>query len=97
MAVTPMQMSASHGMLICMRTTLNLPDGLVAQARTRAAESGRTLTSLVEEGLRLVLEQHDIPMPPEPLPAYGQPGGRILIDLADRDAVWAVLDEGRQG
>ncbi|MGH3995546.1 MAG: hypothetical protein ACRDSN_24150 [Pseudonocardiaceae bacterium] len=80
-----------------MRTTLNLPDGLVAQAKIRAAERGRTLTSLVEEGLRLVLEQQDIPVAPEPLPAYGQSGGRILVDLTDRDAVWAVLDEQRQG
>jgi len=80
-----------------MRTTLNLPDGLVAQVKTRAATSGRTFTSLVEEGLRLVLEQHDIPVAPEPLPAYGQPGGRILVDLADRDAVWAVFDGDRPG
>lgn len=80
-----------------MRTTLNLPDGLVTQAKTRAAASGRTFTSLVEEGLRLVLEQQDIPVAPAPLPAYGQPGGRILVDLADRDAVWAVFDEDRQG
>lgn len=81
-----------------MRTTLNLPDGLVAQAKACATSSGRTLTSLVEEGLRLVLEQHDIPHPAvqEPLPAYGQSSGRILVDLADRDAVWAALDEGRQ-
>jgi hypothetical protein len=50
----------------------------------------------VEERLRLVLEQHDIPAAPQPLPAYGQPSGRILVDLADRDAVWAVFDEGRQ-
>ena len=80
-----------------MRTTLNLPDGLVAQAKIRAAESGRTLTSLVEEGLRLVLEQQDIPVAPGPLPAYGHSGGRILVDLTDRDAVWAALDEERQG
>ena len=85
-------------MLVCMRTTLNLPDGLVTQAKARAAWSGRTLTSLVEEGLRLVLEQHDIPHPAasEPLPAYGQPSGRILVDLTDRDVVWATFDEGRQ-
>ncbi|MGH3938979.1 MAG: hypothetical protein ACRDTG_10150 [Pseudonocardiaceae bacterium] len=82
-------------MLICMRTTLNLPDGLVAQAKTRAATSGRTFTSLVEEGLRLVLARRDIPVAPEPLPAYGQPGGRVLVDLTDRDAVWAALDEDR--
>ncbi|MGH3874375.1 MAG: hypothetical protein ACRDSR_23220 [Pseudonocardiaceae bacterium] len=80
-----------------MRTTLNLPDGLVAQAKAHAADSGQTLTSLVEEGLRLVLQQHDIPYPaePQPLPAYGNPDGRILVDLADRDAVWGILDENR--
>ncbi|HEY2765055.1 MAG TPA: hypothetical protein VGJ13_13785 [Pseudonocardiaceae bacterium] len=78
-----------------MRTTLNLPDGLVEQAKAQAASSGRTFTSLVEEGLRLVLEQLDVPITCEPLPTYGQPEGRILVDLADRDAVWAVLDEAR--
>lgn len=82
-------------MLVCMRTTLNLPDGLVAQAKAQAVASGRTLTSLVEEGLRLVLEQRNMPAAPQPLPAYGQPGGRILVDVTDRDAVWAVLDEDR--
>jgi hypothetical protein len=84
-------------MMICMRTTLNLPDGLVAQAKAQAASSGQTLTRLIEEGLRLVLQQHDIsgPAVPEPLPAYGHPAGRILVDLDDRDAVWRVLDEDR--
>lgn len=88
-------MSVSCSMLSCMRTTLNLPDGLVAQAKARAAASGRTLTSLIEEGLRLVLDRPDVPAAAEPLPAYGRPGGRILVDLADRDAVWAALDEDR--
>ncbi len=84
-------------MLICMRTTLNLSDGLVAQAKAQAAASGQTLTSLIEEGLRLVLHQHDVSRPatPEPLPAYGHPAGRILVDLGDRDAVWRALDEDR--
>lgn len=94
LSLPTMQTSVSVDMLICMRTTLNLPDGLVAQARARAAASGRTFTSVVEEGL--VLEQHDIPVAAEPLPVYGQPGGAILVDLADRDAVWTVLDEDRQ-
>ena len=90
-----LQTSAYDGMLICMRTTLNLPDGLVAQAKAQAAASGQTLTSLIEQGLRLVLQKHDVPCPaaPEPLPAYGHPAGRILVDLGDRDAVWRALDE----
>jgi hypothetical protein len=89
--------SVYDGMIICMRTTLNLPDGLVAQAKAQAAASGQTLTSLIEEGLRLVLQKHNAPYPaaPEPLPAYGRPAGRVLVDLGDRDAVWRALDEDR--
>lgn len=81
-------------MLICMRTTINLPDGLVAEAKARAAASGRTFTSLVEEGLRVVLAEHRDAesVRHEPLPSYGDPAARSLIDLADRDAVWATLD-----
>ncbi|MGH3830323.1 MAG: hypothetical protein ACRDRS_07685 [Pseudonocardiaceae bacterium] len=81
-----------------MRTTLNLPDGLVAQVKAHAMASGQTLTSLVEEGLRLVLQQHGTRYPgvPEQLPAYGQPSGRVLVDLTDHDAVWGILDESRQ-
>jgi hypothetical protein len=40
---------------ICMRTTIDLPDELLRQARTRAAEEGTTLTALLAEGLRLRL------------------------------------------
>lgn len=40
-----------------MRTTLRLDDDLHRRAKTEAARRGRTLTQLVEEGLRLLLEQ----------------------------------------
>ena len=40
---------------ICMRTTVDLPDELLRQARTRAAEEETTLTALLTEGLRLRL------------------------------------------
>jgi hypothetical protein len=81
-----------------MRTTINLPDGLAGQAKARASETGRTFTSLVEEGLRLVLAERDRTgnEEPEPLPAYGDPNGRFLVDITDRDALWAALDAGRE-
>ena len=31
------------------------------------------------------------PRRPEPLPSYGDPRDRPLIDLADRDALWTAL------
>ncbi|MEW6153352.1 MAG: CopG family transcriptional regulator [Actinomycetota bacterium] len=74
-----------------MRTTINLPDALAEAAKAKAAAEGRTFTSVVEEGLRTVLAAqpaHD----PIVLPAYGRPGGRVLVDVADRDSLWAALE-----
>ena len=40
-----------------MRTTIRLSDDLLRKAKKKAAEQGRTLTSLVEEGLKTVLAE----------------------------------------
>ncbi len=78
-----------------MRTTMNLPDALLEQVKRHAAESGRTVTSVMEEALRQLLSQpadvsaHDA----NRLPAYGTVGAQPLVDLSDRDALWAVLDQ----
>jgi hypothetical protein len=37
------------------RTTVRLPEDLLKRARRKAAAEGRTLTSLIEDGLRLVV------------------------------------------
>ena len=37
------------------RTTVRLPEELLRRARRKAAAQGRTLTSLIEEGLRQIL------------------------------------------
>jgi len=79
-------------MLICVRTTLNLPDALVEQAKATAAREGRTLTSLLEEGLRAVLQDR-ASSGPVTLPAYGSGTGAVLVDLDDRDALAATLDD----
>ena len=39
-----------------MRTTLNLEDRLIREAKKRAAENGETLTSLIEKALRAYLQ-----------------------------------------
>ena len=38
-----------------MRTTVRLPEQLMRRAKRKAAETGQTLTSLIEEGLTIVL------------------------------------------
>ena len=40
------------------RTTVHLPDDLLKRAKRKAATDGRTLTSLIEDGLRLVVAEH---------------------------------------
>lgn len=46
-----------------MRTTIRLSPDLLRRAKKQAAEKGRTLTSLIEEGLKAVLAD------PRPTPA----------------------------
>ena len=38
-----------------MRTSIHLPDDLLARAKKKAVLEGRTLTALIEEGLRIVV------------------------------------------
>jgi plasmid stability protein len=79
-------------MLRRMRTTINLPDGLAEAAKAKAAQEGRTFTSLVAEGLRTVLQRSANPAEATPLPSFGDPGGAVRVDLLDREALWAALD-----
>jgi hypothetical protein len=39
------------------RTTVRLPENLLKRAKRKAAAEGRTLTSLIEDGLRIVVAQ----------------------------------------
>ena len=42
-------------MSLCMRTTVRIKDDLLRRAKKRAAADGCTLTSLIEDGLALIL------------------------------------------
>jgi hypothetical protein len=48
-----------------MRTTLNIPDPLIKDAKRRAIDEGKTLTDLLVEGLRARLSRS---LPSRPLP-----------------------------
>lgn len=77
-----------------MRTSMNLPDALLEQARAHATATGRTVTSLVEEALRKLLAERaaTATAPRMELTTDRMPEGRLLIDITDRDALWAELD-----
>ena len=52
-----------------MRTTVDIPDELFRRAKSEAALRGRKLKDLVEEGLRLVIEQEKLPATSKKKPA----------------------------
>ena len=66
------------------RTTIRLPEDLLARAKRKAAAEGRTVTSLIEEGLRLVTSENRKPERRErvSLPVSKATGGlRPGVDL----------------
>lgn len=85
-------------MLLCMRTTLDINDALLIQAKNRAARERRTLTALVEEALRMRLAQKPparAAVPKIPIFHGGtvQPG----VDFTNNAAVLDLLEDGKPG
>jgi plasmid stability protein len=82
-------------MLICMRTTLNLDDELMRVARQRAAQTGRTMTEILELALRELLDRESRPATGYRLRWVTVRGrAQPTVDLTDRDALLDRM-EGR--
>lgn len=58
-----------------MKTTLDLNDALLTQAKTLAAQQHTTLTRLIEEGLQLRLKARSRPRASRALPVHRGSGG----------------------
>jgi uncharacterized protein DUF6364 len=76
------------------RTTVRLPDELARRAKRLAADEGRSLTSLIEDGLRRVLSDHGRVKEPRKLPRVSTASGGLLpgIDL-DRSSSFQELED----
>jgi hypothetical protein len=61
------------------RTTVRLPEDLLRRAKRKAAAEGRSLTSLIEDGLRRVLaeERRKEITKPKPIPVSKATGGLL--------------------
>lgn len=72
---------------------MTIDDELLAQAKTLAARTRRTLSSVLEDGLREQLRRAQAREgdPPFDLPVSGDPHSRPLVDLYDKDAVADAL------
>jgi plasmid stability protein len=77
-----------------MKTTLNLDDSVMQRLRREAARQGKTMSELMESALRLFFQLQERPRTaaelPE-LPVFASGGARV--DVADRNALYEVMDE----
>jgi len=77
-----------------MRTTIRVRDELLAEAKAYCAREGRTLTSLVEEGLREVLARRRAERAgPVRLPVSRARGGvQPGVDVTDSAHLRDIMD-----
>ncbi len=81
-------------MLRCMRTTIRLDPALLTEAKARAASSGRTLTSLIEEALREAFNRDSQTPDAEPyrVETFCGSGLQPGVDLDDSAGLADLMD-----
>ncbi len=79
-----------------MRTTLNIEDELMKRVKKRAAETGSTITEVVEEALRAAVAGQ-APSATRFSLSWHPVAGRTRpdIDLADRDSLYEAMERDK--
>lgn len=72
------------------RTTLDLDDGVLEALRARKERDGKPIGTIASELLARAL--HD-ELPPPPDLVWHSAHLGLRLDLDDKDALWAALDE----
>jgi hypothetical protein len=82
-----------------MRTTVDVDEKLLAEAKVVAARTQRTLSAVVNDALRVALRHREEVGERQPvtLPTDGEGGLLPGVDLEDREAVAARLGDDRFG
>lgn len=82
-----------------MKTTIDIADSLLTQAKDTAAREGTTVRALVEEGLRAVLARHNKGRVRFDLrdASFGGHGLQPGVDLSDWSSIAAEIYGGRGG
>ena len=78
-----------------MKTTLDLPDELLIEAKKKAAEQRRPLRALFEEGLRMVLNKQEARKPRKQVVRLVTVKGGLApdLDLSDREAMMKWIEK----
>jgi hypothetical protein len=78
------------------KTTVELPDELLIEAKRRAAAERRPLRALFEEGLRMVLRKPDGKPRKKQVRLVTVKGGLPKdLDLSSRDAMYEWFDKNK--
>ncbi|MTD53655.1 type II toxin-antitoxin system VapB family antitoxin [Amycolatopsis pithecellobii] len=83
-----------------MRTTVNIDDTLLREAKSLAMQSGRPLGAVVDDALRVFISRAaDAQRTASTfhLPTGGEGGLQPGVDLDDKEQLAALLDEDIQG
>jgi hypothetical protein len=80
-------------MVFHMKTTLIIPDPVIRDLKRHAAKRGTTMSELATELLRKGLANRPKAPGLPPLPSSN--AGRLLVDVANREALYDVLDAER--
>jgi hypothetical protein len=78
-----------------MRTTVRLDDELLYRVKLLAAQSGKTMTVVIEDALREVLARQDSPHAREPVrvTTVSGNGPQPGVDLDDSASLLALMEE----
>jgi hypothetical protein len=81
-------------MLKHMRTTINLPDDLILQAKKAALEADTTLTEIIANALRETLSKRrrNAPRKKFKIITYGKGGVLPGVDLSNTSALLDIMD-----
>ncbi len=80
---------------IHMKTTLEIPDGLMRDLKAKAARDGKTMSELVESALRTLLEERSDARPLPPLPTFHS--GGFLMNIDSRAEYLDAMDDEPEG
>ena len=83
-------------MFLCMRTTIQLDDQLLSEAKQYAAQTGRTLKAVLEDALREALARTNAPRPQPcvPLKTFKGRGVQPGVDLDDTSSRRDLMERG---
>jgi hypothetical protein len=78
-----------------MRTTVRLDEKLLTDAKKLAVDTGRTLTQVIEDSLRIALAQRTAKKNAKPIKLHtsGRGGLQPGVDLSNNAAVQDLMDE----